>query len=273
MRLLERFDRRTVAATFRDFRPSLFFGVPTMYASLLECDLEISHEIGSSMRLFVSGSAPLPVHVLKAFSERFGHTIVERYGMTEALMIMSNPHSGERRAGTVGLPLPGVSVRLLNGELQPVKTGEAGEIYVKGPNVFPSYWRREDVTRQAFVEGYFRTGDLATCSTDGYYTLCGRRHDLIISGGFNIFPREIEEFLEECPGVAEAAVVGIPDRVCGEIPIAFLVLDGPVSISSIVAHCQGKLAPFKTPHKFTIVDKLPRNAMGKIQKHLLQSEV
>src|SRR5208337_4815913 len=138
------------------------------------------------------------------FRARFGHTILERYGMSETLMNISNPYAGERRAGSVGLPLPGVSVRLVEGEIQ-----------LRGPNVFPGYWRREEATRAAFVDGWFRTGDLAERSADGYYTLCGRRSDLIISGGFNIYPREIEEFLEEQDEVAEAAVVGVPDRLRG----------------------------------------------------------
>ena len=153
------------------------------------------------MRLFVSGSAPLSAQVFEEFRERFGHAILERYGMSETLMNISNPYVGERRPGSVGLPLPGVSVRLLDAEGRPVADGEIGEVYLKGPNVFAGYWRRDDATRAAFVDGYFRTGDLAVRSPDGYYTLCGRKSDLIISGGFNIYPREIEEFLEEQDGV------------------------------------------------------------------------
>jgi malonyl-CoA/methylmalonyl-CoA synthetase len=215
MRLLERFEHQSAAATFLDFRPTLFFGVPTVYVRLLDVDGETAREIGGFMRLFVSGSAPLPVQIMEEFRSLFGHTILERYGMSETLMNISNPYEGERRAGTVGFPLPGISVRLLNHELQPVGNGETGEIYLRGPNVFAGYWNRDDATRDAFADGYFKTGDIATRSPDGYYTLSGRKSDLIISGGFNIYPREIEEFLQEQPEISEAAVVGLPDKMRG----------------------------------------------------------
>jgi malonyl-CoA/methylmalonyl-CoA synthetase len=221
------------------------------------------------MRLFVSGSAPLPAQVLEEFRELFGHTILERYGMSETMMNLSNPYAGERRAGTVGFPLPGISVRLLNPALEPVPYGETGEIYLRGPNVFAGYWRREEATREAFVDGYFKTGDLATRSPDGYFTLTGRKSDLIISGGFNIYPREIEEFLQEQPEIAEAAVVGIPDRMRGEVPVAYVVADAGFDTNEMEARCREKLASFKVPRDFVVVEKLPRNAMGKIQKHLL----
>ena len=258
MRLLERFEHRTAQQTFLDFRPTLFFGVPTIYVRLLETTPEAAREIGRSMRLFVSGSAALAAHVLAEFRARFGHTILERYGMSETLMIASNPYVGERRAGTVGLPLPGVAVRLVDGEIQ-----------VKGANVFPGYWQREEATRTAFVDGWFRTGDLAERSPDGYYTLCGRQSDLIISGGFNIYPREIEEFLQEQDEVAEAAVVGMPDAIRGEVPIAYVVLKSAVEAAALEGRCREKLASFKVPREFRAVDRLPRNAMGKVQKHLL----
>ena len=270
MRLLERFERETAAAEFLDFRPTLFFGVPTIYVRLLEIAESDAREIGRGMRLFVSGSAPLPAHVLGEFRVRFGHTILERYGMSETFMNIGNPYIGERRAGSVGLPFPGVSVWLLNDALEQVKDGETGELFVKGPNVFSGYWRREDATRAALVDGWFRTGDLATRSPDGYYTLCGRRTDLIISGGFNIYPREIEEFLQEQPEVAEAAVVGRPDPVRGEVPVAYIVTRAPVDGESLAGRCREKLASFKTPRAFVTVERLPRNAMGKIQKHLLE---
>lgn len=144
-----------------------------------------------------------------------------------------------------------------------------GEIYLKGPNVFAGYWRREEATRAAFVDGWFRTGDLAVRSADGYYTLCGRKSDLIISGGFNIYPREIEEFLQEQEEVAEAAVVGVPDRVRGEAPVAYVVLKRDVDVLLLAERCRGALASFKTPRSFVVVERLPRNAMGKVQKHLL----
>jgi malonyl-CoA/methylmalonyl-CoA synthetase len=209
MRLLERFDHTKAEREFLDFRPTLFFGVPAMYVRLLE----LPPAIATTMRLFVSGSAPLPADVFERFRAKFGHTILERYGMTETFMNLSNPYIGERRAGTVGFPLPGVSVRI-----------DEGELLVRGPNVFAGYWRRPDATRDAFTaDGYFRTGDLAAISEDGYYTLLGRKSDLIISGGYNIYPREIEELLLEQEGVQEAAVVGIPDRVRGEVPVACVV--------------------------------------------------
>ncbi len=272
MRLLERFEHQTAAAEFLDFRPTLFFGVPTIYVRLLAVEKNAAREIGGFMRLFVSGSAPLPAQVLEEFRELFGHTILERYGMSETMMNISNPYEGERRAGTVGFPLPGVSVRLLNRDLQPVSDGETGELYLKGPNVFAGYWKREEATRDAFVDGYFRTGDLATRSPDGYFTLCGRKSDMIISGGFNIYPREIEEFLQEQPEIAEAAVVGFPDRLRGEVPIAYVVLAEALDAAVIEARCREKLASFKIPREFIAVEKLPRNAMGKIQKHLLPKQ-
>jgi len=211
------------------------------------------------MRLFVSGSAPLPAHVLEEFRTLFGHTILERYGMTETIMNISNPYVGERRPGSVGLPLPGVSVRL----------SETGEILLKGPNVFAGYWKRDDATRDAFVDGWFKTGDIATRSDDGYYTLSGRKSDLIISGGFNIYPREIEEFLMEQPEIAEAAVVGVADRLRGEIPVAYIVVREPVDADLLLERCKAKLASFKVPRRVELVDALPRNALGKVQKHLL----
>jgi len=259
MRLLERFEHQTAVAQFRDFQPTLFFGVPTMYVRLLETPPESAREIGARMRLFVSGSAALPAQVLNDFRELFGHTILERYGMSETLMNISNPYAGERRAGTVGLPLPGISVRL----------DETGEVWIKGPNVFSGYWRRPEATREAFVDGWFKTGDIAERSEDGYYTLCGRRSDLIISGGFNIYPREIEEFLMEQPEIAEAAVVAEADRIRGEVPVAYIVLAAEVAPSALEARCREKLASFKIPRRFETIEKLPRNAMGKVQKHLL----
>ena len=269
MRLLERFDRQTAAEAFLDFRPTLFFGVPTIYVRLLDFADEQARAIGSFMRLFVSGSAPLPAQVLEEFRAKFGHTILERYGMSETFMNISNPYVGERRPGSVGLPLPGVSVRLLNSDGQPAADGETGEVYLKGPNVFSGYWRRPEATEAAFRDGWFKTGDLAVREPDGYYTLCGRRSDLIISGGFNIYPREIEEFLQEQEEVAEAAVVGLPDRVRGEAPVAYVVLTTEVDPSTLAQRCREKLASFKVPRDFIAVPSLPRNAMGKIQKHLL----
>jgi malonyl-CoA/methylmalonyl-CoA synthetase len=258
MRLVERFDHRTVAAELRDFAPTLFFGVPTMYVRLLETPSEDARAIGASMRLFVSGSAPLPAHVLEQFRDLFGHTILERYGMTETFMNASNPYVGERRAGTVGFPLPGVSIRI-----------EDGELLVRGPNVFPGYWRRDEATANAFTaDGFFRTGDLASRDSDGYLTLLGRRSDVIISGGFNIYPREIEELLLEQPGVSEAAVAGVEDAVRGEVPVAYLV--GEFDESTLERVCREQLASFKVPRRFVKVESIPRTALGKVQKHLLK---
>ena len=193
--------------------------------------------------------------------------------MSETLMNISNPYAGERRPGSVGFPLPGVSVRLLDPEGDEVADGEIGQVHLKGPNVFAGYWRREEATRDAFVNGWFKTGDIAVRSSDGYYTLCGRLSDLIISGGFNIYPREIEEFLMEQPEIAEAAVVGEPDRVRGEVPIAYLVPSGGAcEASRIEARCREKLASFKIPRRFEWVERLPRNALGKVQKHLLGAQ-
>jgi malonyl-CoA/methylmalonyl-CoA synthetase len=269
MRLLERFERQTAAETFLDFRPTLFFGVPTIYVRLLDLPAEQAREIGGFMRLFVSGSAALPAQVLEEFRAKFGHTILERYGMSETIMNLSNPYLGERRPGSVGLPLPGVSVRLLDSEGRTAPDGTAGEVHLKGPNIFAGYWRRPEATAAAFRDGWFRTGDLAIREPDGYYTLCGRRSDLIISGGFNIYPREIEEFLQEQEEVAEAAVVGVADRVRGEAPIAYVVLRSAIDPAALAERCRQKLASFKVPREFIAVDTLPRNAMGKIQKHLL----
>jgi malonyl-CoA/methylmalonyl-CoA synthetase len=258
MRLLERFEHASAAAEFASFRPTLFFGVPTVYMRLLGLPAETAREVGGFVRLFVSGSAPLPPLVFEEFRTRFGHAILERYGMTETLMTMSNPYCGERRSGTVGLPLPGVSARLVDGEIQ-----------VRGPNVFAGYWRRESATSAAFDDGWFKTGDMAERSADGYYTLLGRRSDLIISGGFNIYPREIEDFLTEQEEIAEAAVVGAPDTLRGEVPVAYVVTRGPVHAADLEARCRAHLASFKVPRAFVAMEKLPRTALGKIQKHLL----
>jgi malonyl-CoA/methylmalonyl-CoA synthetase len=262
MRLVERFELARAYELFDSFQPTLFFGVPTIYVRLLELPPEQAQRIGSRMRLFVSGSAPLPAQVLTAFRQNFGHTILERYGMTETLMNISNPYEGERRPGSVGFPLPGVSVKLLESEL-----------LVKGPNVFQGYWRQPDATREAFLDDedgrWFRTGDLAERSADGYYTLKGRRSDLIISGGFNIYPREIEEVLQEQPGIREVAVCGRIDERRGEVPVAYIVSDDVLDITALEEICRRSLASFKIPRAFVRVVGLPRNALGKVQKHEL----
>jgi malonyl-CoA/methylmalonyl-CoA synthetase len=269
MRLAERFEHGRAEAMFDAFRPTLFFGVPTIYVRLLELGPAAARRIGEYARLFVSGSAPLPAHVHAAFRDRFGHTILERYGMSETLMLISNPYEGERRAGTVGLPLPGVSVRLAQPDGSRPSDGEVGQVLVRGPNVFASYWANPDATAAAFDDGWFRTGDLAERSADGYYTLRGRASDLIISGGFNIYPREIEELLLEQPGVREVSVVGVPDERRGEVPVAYVVAEGAWNPDALREACGRALASFKVPRGFVRVDSLPRNALGKVQKHRL----
>ena len=277
MRLVARFESATAAELFEAYRPTLFFGVPTMYVRLLDVPDERARAIGRSARLFVSGSAPLPANVHEAFRAKYGHVILERYGMTETLMNVSNPYVGERRPGTVGFPLPHVGVRILAEDGSPVADGEAGELWIRGPNVCDGYWRRPDATAAAFhattaagsMDGWFRTGDIGNRSADGYITLEGRRSDLIISGGFNIYPREIEELLLEQPGVSEAAVVGVADRVRGEIPVAYLVADTSLDEAALLAHLRAQLASFKVPRAIVRVNALPRTALGKVQKHLL----
>lgn len=270
MRLLERFEIGRIPAICEDFQPTLFFGVPTIYVRLLELPAKLSGRIGPRMRLFVSGSAPLPGHILTAFEEKYGHRILERYGMSETLMNISNPYEGERRAGSVGLPLPGVSVRIIDDQGADLAEGRVGELLVRGPNVFAGYWQRPEATADSFLAGgWFRTGDLAERAADGYYTLRGRRTDLIISGGFNIYPREIEELLLEHPGIRDVVVCGEPDDRRGEVPVAYLVSDHPLDTAALEDLCRRSLASFKLPRSFIRVESLPRNAMGKVMKPLL----
>ena len=273
MKLVERFDALLIDTWFHDYRPTLFFGVPTIYVRLLELPESRAREIGAHMRLFVSGSAPLPAHVHEAFRLRYGLVILERYGMTETLMNAGNPLDGERRAGTVGLPMPGVRIRIVTEQGNDCEPGTSGELWVRGANVCAGYWKRPDASAAAFADGWFRSGDIGVRSTDGYLTLEGRKSDLIISGGFNIYPREIEELLAELPGVREAAVVGVPDTVRGEVPVAFLVTDAPLDTAALDAAIRLQLASFKVPRAFVRVDALPRTALGKVQKHLLSLPV
>ena len=270
MRLVERFDIRRAAELFAAFSPTLFFGVPTVYVRLLELPPETSASIGAHMRLFVSGSAPLPATVFDAFRERFGHTILERYGMSETLMNISNPYVGERRAGLRrAAAARRVDAHRRRRSSRTSSPERLASCWCAGPNVFSGYWGRPDATAAAFVDGWFRTGDLAERSGDGYYTLRGRRTDLIISGGFNIYPREIEELLSTAPGIREAVVVGVPDARRGELPVAYIVADGTVDKPALEQLCRRSLASFKVPRAFIRVDALPRTALGKVQKHLL----
>jgi malonyl-CoA/methylmalonyl-CoA synthetase len=270
-RLLERFDHRSAAATFLDFRPTLFFGVPTMYVRMLEIDEATARAIGGALRLCVSGSAPLPAQVLEEFDGRFGQRILERYGMTETLMTLGNPYDGERRAGTVGKPFAGVTARIATETDDDAPVGVPGELLVKSPTLFAAYWNRPDATAAAFRDGWFATGDIAERSADGYYTLCGRKSDLIISGGFNIYPREIEEVLADHPAVADVAVAGMADRLKGEVPVAFVVArtEPPVDAAELVDYCAARLASFKVPRDVRFLETLPRNAMGKVEKKRL----
>jgi malonyl-CoA/methylmalonyl-CoA synthetase len=241
-----------------------------MYIRLLELPPARAHAIGSRLRLAVSGSAPLPAEVHEKFRQLYGSVILERYGMTETLMNIGHPYEGERRPGTVGLPLAHVAVRICDEAGHDVPDGTSGEVWVKGPNVCSGYWRRPDATAAAWRDGWFRTGDLGVRAADGYITLQGRRSDLIISGGFNIYPREIEELLLEQPGVREATVMGAADPVRGEVPVAYVVVDPATFNETTVSNrLRGQLASFKQPRAFVRVDTIPRTALGKVQKHLL----
>jgi malonyl-CoA/methylmalonyl-CoA synthetase len=269
MKLTSRFEASRAGTWFREYQPTVFFGVPTMYVRLLDLEAHIAREIGARMRLFVCGSAPLPPQVLQAFHARFGHVILERYGMTETLMNTSNPYHGERRAGTVGLPLPGVDVRIVDDDGADVGDGSSGELWVRGPNVCAGYWNRADASAAAFRDGWFRTGDIGVRAANGYITLEGRRSDVIISGGFNIYPREIEELLLEQSGIREATVAGMPDTARGEVPVAYLVCDEAFDTAALDRYLRTQIASFKLPRAYVRVDALPRTALGKVQKHLL----
>ena len=270
MRLTERFAHASVTAWCDDYRPTVFFGVPAMYVRLLDVPAEAAARIGARLRLAVSGSAPLPADIHEQFRARFGSVILERYGMTETLMNVGNPYDGERRAGTVGLPFAHVEVKICDPDGVPVADTETGELWVRGPNVCAGYWRRPDATAAAWRDGWFCTGDIGVRAVDGYITLQGRRSDLIISGGFNIYPREIEELILEQPGVREAVVVGVPDHVRGEVPVAYVVVDAAVFDEAAVMDVLGRqCASFKLPRAFVRMDALPRTALGKVQKRLL----
>jgi malonyl-CoA/methylmalonyl-CoA synthetase len=229
------------------------------------------------MRLFASGSAPLAPETFHAFRDLTGHEILERYGMSEAGMLLSNPYAGPRRPGTVGVPLPGVSIRIVDPEGRDLPPGGAGELLVAGGNVFAAYWRDPEKSAESFVadaEGrrWFRTGDLARRDPEtGYVTLLGRGRELVIRGGLNVYPREIEEVLASAPGVREAAVAGRPHPEWGEVPVAWVVAeDGRApDPEALLAHCRAHLASFKVPAEIRFVPELPKNALGKVQKHLL----
>jgi malonyl-CoA/methylmalonyl-CoA synthetase len=267
MIFLPKFDQETILQFLP--RATTMMGVPTFYTRLLE-DARFTRDLVAHMRLFVSGSAPLLAETHLAFEGRTGHRILERYGMTETNMNTSNPYTGDRRAGTVGFPLKGVEVRVCDPETRlELPTGEIGMLHVRGPNVFCGYWNMPEKTREELLEdGFFITGDLAKIDADGYVSIVGRGKDLIISGGFNIYPKEIEMFLDAQSGVKESAVIGAPHPDFGESVVAVLVpeAEGSIDLDAILASAKAELAGFKRPRHFAIVDALPRNTMGKVQK-------
>lgn len=289
--LRPRFDATEVLETLLQGEVTLFFGVPTMYTRLIAVARErfAASETGAQVapfaaaatrvRLFVSGSAPLSTQTFAEFAELFGQPILERYGMTETVMNLTNPYDGERRPGTVGMPFPGQEARIVDVQSrQPLPDGELGEIQVRGPHVFQGYWQRPDATAAAFdAEGWFNTGDLGWRSADGYFTIAGRAHDLIISGGYNVYPREIEEVLLRHPAVAEVAVLGMPHPDLGEQVVAAVVCATPPAdvglADELIALCRDQLASYKKPRQIFFVAALPRNAMGKVQKHLLRDQL
>lgn len=251
-----------------------FMGVPTHYTRLL-AEMSFDGNLAKQMRLFISGSAPLLAETHREFEQRTGHRILERYGMSEAGIILSNPYEGERAAGTVGYPLPGVQTRVIGAEGQEVPDGEVGVLQIRGPNVFIGYWHRPDATEESFTsDGWFVTGDLVNRAADGRYTIVGREKDLIIAGGYNIYPKEIEEALDLHVGVAESAVIGVPHPDFGESVVAIVVPaeKGSVNVSELAALAEERLARFKLPRAYHIVESLPRNAMGKVQKDRLRAE-
>jgi malonyl-CoA/methylmalonyl-CoA synthetase len=254
-------------------RATTMMGVPTFYTRLL-ADPRLTHALVNHMRLFVSGSAPLLTETHRDFEARTGKRILERYGMTETNMNTSNPYDGERRAGTVGFPLPGVAVRICDPATgQAVAQGSVGVIEVKGRNVFKGYWKMPEKTAQEFrADGFFITGDLAEIDADGYVAIVGRAKDLIISGGYNIYPKEVELLLDEQPGVAESAVIGVPHPDLGEgvVGVVARKKDARLDEATLLSGIAGQLARFKQPRRIFIVEELPRNTMGKVQKNVLR---
>jgi malonyl-CoA/methylmalonyl-CoA synthetase len=272
---LGKFDPHAVIAAMS--RATVFMGVPTLYVRLL-AEPGLTREAARGMRLFISGSAPLLIETFNEWQERTGHTILERYGMSETIMLTSNPYDskdGERRGGTVGFPLPGVGLRVCDDQGQELPTGEIGGIQVKGPNVFSGYWQMPQKTREEFTEdGWFKTGDVGKIDERGYVTIVGRSKDLIISGGYNVYPAEIEGYINEMPGVAESAVVGVPHPDFGEVGVAVVIPKSGANLDGdeIIAALKAQLANFKIPKRCFVVSELPRNTMGKVQKNLLREE-
>lgn len=254
-------------------RATVLMGVPTFYTRLLQ-NPALSHETTKHMRLFISGSAPLLAETHREWSARTGHAVLERYGMTETNMNTSNPYDGERVPGAVGFPLPGVSVRVTEPETgKELPREEIGMIEVKGPNVFKGYWRMPEKTKSEFrPDGFFITGDLGKIDAKGYVHILGRGKDLVISGGFNVYPKEIESEIDAMPGVIESAVIGVPHADFGEGVTAVLVCNkgADVTEAAVLKALDGRLAKFKMPKRVFVVDELPRNTMGKVQKNILR---
>ncbi|MFB9149806.1 malonate--CoA ligase [Roseovarius ramblicola] len=273
MILQPRFDIDAVIAALP--RATAMMGVPTFYTRLLD-DPRLTRDLVAHMRLFTSGSAPLLAETHAAFEARTGHRILERYGMTETNMTTSNPYEGARRAGTVGFPLPGVELRITDPESgAEVAQGAVGMLEVRGPNVFRGYWNMPEKTAEEMRgDGFFITGDLGRVDARGYVTIVGRIKDVVISGGYNIYPREVEMVLDDQPGVLESAVVGVPHPDMGEVPVAILVPEAGATpdTQAIATATERALARFKRPRRIILVDALPRNTMGKVQKNALRAE-
>lgn len=271
MIFLPKFDVDTVIERMPE--ATAMMGVPTFYTRLLD-DPRLTRDLTRHMRLFVSGSAPLLAETHLRFEERTGHRILERYGMTETNMNTSNPYDGERRPGTVGLPLPGVEVKVTDPDTgATLPQGEVGQIEVRGPNVFQGYWQMPEKTAAELREdGFFITGDLGCFDKDGYLQIVGRGKDLIISGGFNIYPKEIELVIDDQPGVLESAVIGVPHADFGETPVALIVPEpgAEPDLDAIAEAAREALARFKQPRAYRLIDELPRNTMGKVQKNILR---
>ena len=268
----EKFNADAVLSAFP--KATALMGVPTFYTRMLQVP-ELNRSLASNMRFFISGSAPLLPETHKEWHRRTGHEILERYGMTEANMITSIPYDGPRKPGTVGLPLAGVELRIresANG--REVQEGKTGVLEIKSPALFSGYWQMPEKTKSEFTDdGYFITGDLASRDSDGFITIEGRAKDLVISGGLNIYPKEVEGVIDRCPGVAESAVFGVPHSDFGEAAVAVVVLeDADVSIGEIQDFLADKLARYKHPKRVAIMEALPRNAMGKVQKSVLRSD-
>jgi malonyl-CoA/methylmalonyl-CoA synthetase len=275
-----KFDPAAVMARLPE--ATVFMGVPTLYVRML-AEPALDRDTAHRMRLFVSGSAPLLIETFDAWRRRTGHTILERYGMSETGMLTSNPyaadarHGGEseRRGGTVGFPLPGVELRVQGDDGQVLAAGEVGAIVVKGPNVFKGYWRMPEKTREEFTtDGFFKTGDVGRIDARGYVTIVGRAKDLIISGGYNVYPAEIESFINEMPGVSESAVVGVPHPDFGEVGVAVVVPRAHAALDPerILAELKARLANYKIPKRCFVASELPRNTMGKVQKNQLRKQ-